>query len=82
MIIVDAHEDLAWNARSFRRDYTQSAYTTRQREEGTEIPRLSGRCMLGLPEWLAGGVALIFGTIFVMPARRSRSSLERTYRTP
>ncbi|MCS6963955.1 membrane dipeptidase [Thermoflexus sp.] len=82
MLIVDAHEDLAWNARSFGRDYTQSAYVTREREEGTEIPRLNGRCMLGLPEWLAGGVAVIFGTIFVMPARRARSPLERVYRTP
>lgn len=82
MIIVDAHEDLAWNARSFGRDYTQSAYVTREWEEGTEIPRLNGRCMLGLPEWLAGRVAVIFATVFVMPARRSRSHLERVYRTP
>lgn len=82
MLIVDAHEDLAWNARSFGRDYTQSAYVTREREEGTEIPRWNGRCMLGLPEWLAGGVAVIFGTIFVMPARRARSPLECVYRTP
>lgn len=82
MIIVDAHEDLAWNARSFGRDYTQSAYVNREREEGTEIPRLNGRCMLGLPEWLAGGVAVIFGTVFVMPSRRARSPMERAYRTP
>lgn len=82
MIIVDAHEDLAWNARSFGRDYTRSAYETRQREEGTEIPRLNGRCMLGLPEWLAGRVAVIFATVFVMPARHARSAMERTYRTP
>ncbi|WP_376789187.1 dipeptidase [Thermoflexus sp.] len=82
MSIVDAHEDLAWNARSFGRDYTQSAYAIREQEEGTEIPSLNGRCMLGFPEWLAGGVAVIFGTIFVMPARRARSPRERTYRTP
>lgn len=82
MIIVDAHEDLAWNARSFGRDYTRSAHAIREQEEGTEIPSLNGRCMLGLPEWLAGGVAVIFGTIFVMPAHRARSPLERTYRTP
>lgn len=82
MIIVDAHEDIAWNARSFGRDYTQSAYATREREVGTEIPRLNGQCMLGLPEWLAGRVAVIFGTVFVMPARRARSPRERVYRTP
>ncbi len=82
MIIVDAHEDLAWNARSFGRDYTRSAYVTREREEGTDVPRLNGRCMLGLPEWLAGRVAVIFGTVFVMPARRARSPRERAYRTP
>lgn len=82
MIVVDAHEDLAWNARSFGRDYTRSAWEIREQEAGTEIPAINGRCMLGLPEWLAGRVAVIFGTIFVMPQRHARSPLERTYRTP
>lgn len=82
MIVVDAHEDLAWNARSFDRDYTRSAWEIREQETGTEIPAINGRCMLGLPEWLAGRVAVIFGTIFVMPQRHARSPRERTYRTP
>jgi membrane dipeptidase len=67
--IVDAHEDIAWNALVLGRDVRRSALETRHIEEGTDIPRRGGLCMVGLPEWLAGGVATVFGTLFVAPAR-------------
>ena len=69
MHIVDGHEDVAWNALALGRDVRRSALETRLLEAGTNIPRRYGRCMLGLPEWLAGDVAVVFGTIFCAPAR-------------
>jgi membrane dipeptidase len=33
--------------------------------------------MLGLPEWLEGGVAVVFGSLFVAPARRALGSWDR-----
>lgn len=71
MIIVDAHEDLAYNAFTFNRNYLLSALATRQAEANTETPARNGLCMLGLPEWLLGRVAVVFGVIFAAPKRRS-----------
>jgi membrane dipeptidase len=68
-LIVDAHEDLAWNALTFGRDYTRSALDTRQAELKSEAPRRNGNTLLGLPEYLQGHVAVVFGTLFVAPAR-------------
>jgi len=68
-LIVDAHEDLAWNALTFGRDYTQSALATRQVEANSETPRRNGNTLLGLPEYLQGQVAVIFGALFASPAR-------------
>jgi hypothetical protein len=49
------------------RTYLQSAYTTRAAEVGGPVPDLNGLCMLGLPEWLQAGVAVIFATITTIP---------------
>jgi membrane dipeptidase len=70
MLIVDGHEDLAWNMLTFGRDYTQSVMETRAREMDTEIPAQNGHTLLGLPEWIRGRVAVIFATLFAAPARR------------
>jgi membrane dipeptidase len=70
MLIIDAHEDVAWNALALGRDVRRSARENRRLEDGTDIPQRYGLCMVGLPEWLSGGVATVFGTIFVSPARR------------
>ncbi len=68
-LIVDAHEDLAWNALTFGRDYTRSAAETRQAERNDEAPKRNGHTLLGLPEYLRGQVAVVFGVLFVGPAR-------------
>jgi membrane dipeptidase len=67
MIVVDAHQDIAWNAITYQRDYRLSALKKRQLEAGGDIPRRRGSATLGLPEALAGRVALVFATIFVAP---------------
>jgi len=83
MLIIDGHEDIAWNAVCFGRDYTQSAYVTRRREAGTRIPEQTGSCMLGRPEWLMGHVGVIFATIFVSPARSALGAWDsEVYTTP
>lgn len=68
-LIVDAHEDIAWSALALGRDHLRSARETRRLEEGTEAARRNGQCMLGLPEWLEGGIALVCGSIYLSPRR-------------
>jgi len=68
MLIVDAHQDLAWNMLSFGRDYTQSAQQIRLQEQGTLVA-LNDDTMLGWPEYQSGQVALIFATLFATPQR-------------
>jgi membrane dipeptidase len=68
-LIVDAHEDLAWNMLSFGRDYVRSALETRSLEAGGPFPQYNGDTLLGWPEYQQGKVALVFGTLFVSPSR-------------
>jgi membrane dipeptidase len=75
-LIVDAHEDLAWNALNFGRDYSRSALETRQAELNGDAPRRNGNTLLGLPEYLDGHVAVIFSTLFVAPARSANPTWE------
>ncbi len=63
-IIVDGHLDLGANIVNLKRDYTQSAYALRGQS------KVGGQAMIGLPELLAGRVALCVGVIFVYPASR------------
>jgi membrane dipeptidase len=67
MIIIDAHEDLAFNTLVDGRNYLQSAYITRAAEEGEPALEGLGICMLGLPEWLQARVAMIFATLTTIP---------------
>jgi membrane dipeptidase len=68
-LIIDAHEDLAWNMLTFGRDYTLSAVETRQREVGTDVPQLNGDTLLGWPEYQRGRVAVVFSVLFNIPQR-------------
>ena len=72
-IIIDAHEDIAWNWLDLERHPAESALASREREAGTTIPAAIGSRTTGLPEWLAGRIGVIFATLFVMPARHARS---------
>ena len=70
MIIVDAHQDLAWNMLTFGRDYTRPAAETRHIEYGSQAPIQNGDTLLGWADYQRGQVALIFATLFAAPARR------------
>lgn len=69
MLIVDAHQDLAWNMLTFGRDYTQAAEETRQREKGSHAPLHNGDTLLGWPDFQRGQVAVVFASLFAAPAR-------------
>ena len=70
-IIIDAHEDIAWGTLCFGRDYLNSAYDIRRYEENGPVEAINGVAMLGLPEWLRGGIAVIGATLFTPPERRA-----------
>jgi membrane dipeptidase len=67
LILVDGHEDLAFNALAHGRDYLSSALEIRAAEAGSPVVDLNGLCMLGLPEWLEAGVAVILATVLTIP---------------
>ncbi|MCI0520047.1 MAG: membrane dipeptidase [Chloroflexi bacterium] len=83
MLIVDGHQDLAWNMATFGRDYTRSAAETRRREAGGETPALNGDTLLGWPDYQRGGVAVVVATLFAAPVRWQEGPWDtQCYRTP
>ncbi len=69
-LLVDAHEDLAWNMLVYGRDYTRSVAETRASERGNWVVQENGDTLLGWPEYQQGRVALVFGTLFAPPRAR------------
>jgi membrane dipeptidase len=78
-LIVDAHEDLAYNMLTFGRDYTRPVAETRRIEmdSGSEAPGHNGQTLIGWPEYQRGRVAVVFSTLFATPVRRKTSSWEK-----
>jgi len=79
MIIVDAHEDIAFNALAFGRDYANPAYETRRLEAHLE-DRARGLATFGLPDALLGRVAVTFPTLFVEPMHSTLGSAKMRYK--
>ncbi len=77
MLIVDGHQDLAWNVLHFNRDYSRPAAETRRLERGTDVPTAVGDTLLGWPDYQRGCVAVIFASLFASPARCSPPAWER-----
>ncbi|MGD0752769.1 MAG: membrane dipeptidase [Anaerolineales bacterium] len=71
-LIVDAHEDIAYNMLTLGRDYTRSAVETRQIETASGSPAIehNDQSVLGWPDYQRGRVAIIFSTLFATPLRR------------
>ncbi|MBI5932902.1 MAG: membrane dipeptidase [Chloroflexi bacterium] len=76
-ILVDAHQDLAWNIQNFGRDYTRAANETRALEIGSPAVAQNGDTLLGWPDYQRGRVAVIFSTLFAAPTRRRLGEWER-----
>lgn len=68
-ILIDAHQDLAWNMLSFGRDYTLPVAETRRKELGSIAPQVNGDTLLGWPNYQLGNVEIIFSTLFAAPVR-------------
>jgi len=69
MLIIDGHEDIAYNALEWKRDIRLSVHEVRKREGHTSSGEgAGGIAMSGLPELRRGGFGVVFGTIFVEPA--------------
>lgn len=67
MIVVDAHQDIAYNALCYGRDYRRSALETRRLETDPALIARRGSATIGLPDALLGRVGVIFSTLFVAP---------------
>ena len=78
-IIIDAHEDIAWNVLCFGRNYLTSAHRIRRTETNGPVEDINGVAMLGLADWLKGGIAVIGATLFTPPERKRTSNLESYY---
>lgn len=76
MIIVDAHQDLAYNHSRFGRDYLRWAYHKRRAEVGSPLLDTSGYATLGLPDALLGRVAVAFATLYVAPWQTKDHTLD------
>lgn len=82
-VIVDAHQDIAWNFFTNGRDFTKSAHSHRRREGNSQVAKRSGQAMIGAPNAILGRVAVICASIFVSPAWRALYADEPVvYATP
>jgi membrane dipeptidase len=72
-LIIDAHQDIAWNMLTFGRDYTRPVAETRRLEAGTIVPDVNGDATVGWPEYQRGNVAVIFATLFAPPAKKKEA---------
>ena len=74
-LIVDAHQDLAYNALSLGRDPRRAVQQARTLEPEKPV---GGVVTVGLPEFLAGNVRVVFGTVYVSPVMFSGFGEEGT----
>lgn len=81
LIIVDGHQDLAYNVLTLGRDPRRSVHVARAEERGGPVAARNGCCIVGLPELLSGHVAIVFGTVFTMPAHRAKWGPSIVYRS-
>lgn len=72
-LIVDAHQDLAYNMITYGRDYTLPVEETRRREIGSLTVEHNGDTTLGWYEYQRGRIAFIFATLFAAPARAKKA---------
>jgi membrane dipeptidase len=79
-VIVDGHEDVAFNVLADGRDYLTSAPAVRAAEAGTDIEETCGQAMLGLEDWLDAEVGLILTTLLTVPRLEARHG-ELSYAT-
>lgn len=82
-LLVDSHNDIAWNMLAYGRDYTRAAAQTRQLEAGSQVVAVNEDCLIGWPEYQRGQVAVAFASLYAPPMRRASNELDKrfAYRT-
>ncbi len=75
-IIVDAHEDLAYNMITQERDYLRSLAETRRLDALKPAEEREGESLISWEEYQHGNVAVVFSTLFAAPKRRSMGGRE------
>jgi len=81
-IIIDAHADLAYNMLKYGRDYSRSAAETRLLEVGSPTVADNEDCTIGWPDYQRGQTAVVFSTLFALPARwRTSQNKLQSYKT-
>lgn len=73
-LIIDAHEDIAWNMATFQRNYCLSVKQTRSYESKKFAPHVNGDTMLGWDAYIKGEISVIFATLFASPLRGKKST--------
>ena len=68
VIIVDGHQDIAYNALRLGRDYRRAAWDIRRAEVEAGLAAKRGLAANGLPDALLGRVGVIFATLFAESA--------------
>ena len=81
-LVIDSHQDLAWNMLTYGRDYTRSVQETRRLEVGSNIPAQNGDSLVGWPEYQRGKVAAVFSTLYATPAKKKEGSDVLWYADP
>ena len=81
-LIVDAHEDLAYNAVFIGLDPSLAAADKRQPQSPDAPPRRGGTPMVGIPNLLDGNVRVVFATLYANPATNLHAPPGHTYTTP
>ena len=81
-LIVDSHEDLAWNILTFARDYTKNSQQIRQIEKNTQNALHNGDSLLGWDDYQKANVGIIFSTLFAAPISTKEGEWDhQTYAT-
>ena len=80
-LIVDAHEDLAYNAVFMGRDPSLAAQAKRPAAGSGEAAH-GGTPMVGIPDLLQGNVRVVFGTLYANPATNKHAPPGHAYSTP
>lgn len=63
MFIIDAHQNIAYNAQQLKRDYTHWAWETRRREVEFDIPN----AVTSLRDNMLGRIGIVCGSLKVVP---------------
>lgn len=78
-MLIDAHQDLAYNMLEFGRDYRRGAAETRSLEKGSPTVKRNGETLLGWEEFQRGQVGIIVGTLFITPHTSASAEEQQQY---